>query len=166
MKKLFLIPLIICFISCQSSQNEGKENTETTQNKEDKNATNLINDPRSPNPSSELAVLMRDMWEYADTLKNEIADSTSNNALPNYQTRFKEIHAAIPTDKHTKSPAFDAMTKVMLQKLENVYQNAAENKEQNEQVEGFNLLIKSCLQCHEQQCPGPISKISKLIIKK
>lgn len=162
MKKLFFIPLILCFISCQPSQNEDNKNTETTQNK-DEYKSNLVNDSRSPNPSSELAVLMRDIWEYADTLKSEITDSTSIKSLPNYQTRFVEIHKAIPTDQHTKSPAFDAMAKVMLQKLENVYQN--ENKEHSVQVEGFNLLIKSCLQCHEQQCPGPISKISKLIIK-
>jgi hypothetical protein len=125
---------------------------------------NLINDPRSPNPSSELAVLMRDMWEYADTLKTAIANKNTNS-LSEYRPAFDNILKATPTDEHTKSPAFDAMAKIMLQKLENVYHNAAENKEQSVQVEGFNLLVKSCLQCHEQQCPGPVSKISKLMIK-
>ncbi len=164
MKRLFFISLFLCFsfFSCQSSENEQEK--DTTQNEQDhKSKDNLINDPRSPNPSSELAVLMRDVWEYADTLRNQITDSTSTASLPDYQVRFKEIHAAIPTKSDTKSPAFDAMAAIMLQKLENVYQN--ENKEQSEQVEGFNLFVKSCVQCHEQQCPGPISKISKLIIK-
>jgi len=164
MKRLFFMPLFLCFvfISCQSLQNE-QEKDKTQNQQEHKSKDNLINDPRSPNPSSELAVLMRDMWEYADTLRNQIADSTSTVSLPNYQSRFKEIHAAIPTDSTTKSPVFDAMATIMLQKLENVYQN--ENKEHSVQVEGFNLFVKSCLQCHEQQCPGPVSKISKLIIK-
>ncbi len=164
MKKLFFIPLIFCFISCHFSQSEDKKQAKNIEKKqEDKSTIILISDPRSPNPSSELAVLMRDMWEYADTLKNEVIDSDSINSLPNYQNRFEEIHTATPTDENTKSIAFDAMAKVMLQKLENVYQN--ENKKQSVQVEGFNLLVKSCLQCHQQHCPGPISKISKLMIK-
>ena len=121
----------------------------------------LINDPRSPNPSSQLAVLMRDMWEYADTLKTNILDSTSTS-LPEYRPVFDDVLMVKHTDKTTKTANFDAMAKIMLKKLENVYFNST--KEQDVQIEGFNLFVQSCLQCHEQQCPGPVSKISKLMI--
>lgn len=165
MNKALFILLIFCFYSCNLSEmnkkvtvDKDKEIIKTESRKK------LINDPRSPNPSSELAVLMRDMWEYADTLKTAITNKNTTS-LPKYRPRFTDVLSATPTDEHTKSPAFDAMAKIMLQKLEIVYQNASENKEQSVQVEGFNLFVKSCLQCHEQQCPGPVSKISKLIIK-
>lgn len=173
MKKLLLIPFVFCLYSCNLSETNKKVTVDKdlgvirtenqTESKTDK-TQKLINDPRSPNPSSELAVLMRDMWEYADTLKTAISTNTTTS-LPEYRPAFDNVLTAIPTDEHTKSPAFDAMAKIMLQKLENVYQNANLKKEQSVQVEGFNLLVKSCLQCHEQQCPGPVSKISKLMIK-
>ncbi|PIY11016.1 MAG: hypothetical protein COZ18_04870 [Flexibacter sp. CG_4_10_14_3_um_filter_32_15] len=165
MKKIVFLLSSFFLFSCNLSETNKKVTVDkdkgVIKNEENKN---LINDPRSPNPSSELAVLMRDMWEYADTLKTAIADKNTNS-LPEYRPAFSTIFRATPTDEHTKSPVFDAMAKIMLQKLENVYQNAAENKEQSVQVEGFNLFVKSCLQCHEQQCPGPVSKISKLMIK-
>lgn len=165
MNKVLFILLIFCFSSCNLSEMNKKVTVDKDKGViKPKTDKNLINDPRSPNPSSQLAVLMRDMWEYADTLKTNI--ETNNTAsLPEYRPAFSTIFSATPTDEHTKSPAFDAMAKIMLQKLENVYQNASENKEQSVQVEGFNLFVKSCLQCHEQQCPGPVSKISKLMIK-
>ncbi len=165
MKKILFVLLVFCFYSCNLSETNKKGMIDKDQGviKTD-NSKELINDPRSPNPSGELAVLMRDMWEYADTLKTAITNKNTNS-LPEYRPVFDNLFTANPTDKHTKSPAFDAMAKIMLQKLENVYHNAVENKEQSVQVEGFNLLVKSCLQCHEQQCPGPVSKISKLMIK-
>ncbi|WP_338768684.1 hypothetical protein WAF17_08310 [Bernardetia sp. ABR2-2B] len=164
MNKIVLLLLALCCFSCLS-----KKNKETTVDKEKgviktEKSKNLINDPRSPNPSSELAVLMRDMWEYSDTLKTAISNGNTDS-LPKYVHHFEHILQAEPTDEHTKSPSFDAMAKIMLQKLENVYQNANAKEKQSVQVEGFNLFVKSCLQCHEQQCPGPISKISKLEIK-
>jgi hypothetical protein len=164
MKKILFALLISCFYSCNLSETNKKVtiDKEKVKIEEDKRNLNLIDDPRSPNPSSQLAVLMRNMWEYADTLKTAISINNTSS-LPEYRPAFSTILTAIPTDEHTKSPAFDAMAKIMLQKLENVYQN--QNKQQSVQVEGFNLLVKSCLQCHEQQCPGPVSKISKLMIK-
>ncbi|WP_375561849.1 hypothetical protein ACE193_04675 [Bernardetia sp. OM2101] len=165
MKKVLFILLIFCFYSCNLSETNKKVTIDKDKGIiKTESSKKLINDPRSPNPSSELAILMRDMWEYADTLKTAITNQNTTY-LPEYRPRFTDVLRATPTDEHTKSPAFDAMAKIMLQKLENVYQNAAENKEQSVQVEGFNLFVKSCLQCHEQQCPGPVSKISKLIIK-
>ncbi len=165
MKQILFILLSFFLFSCNLSETNKKVTVDKDLGviKTEK-TKNLINDPRSPNPSSELAVLMRNMWEYADTLKTAIADKNTNS-LPDYRPAFETILTATPTDEHTKSPAFDAMAKIMLQKLENVYQNANLKKEQHVQVEGFNLFVKSCLQCHEQQCPGPVSKISKLMIK-
>lgn len=167
MKKIIIVFLVFCLYSCNFSETTKRVvvNKEKGQAKVENKESNLINDPRSPNPSSELAVLMRNMWEYTDTLKT-IISSKNVNSLPEYRPVFDNVLTAIHTDANTKSPVYDAMAKIMLQKLENVYQNAAENKEQSVQVEGFNLLVKSCLQCHEQQCPGPISKISKLMINK
>ena len=163
MKKIEILFLLFFVFSCTTSENKDKVETIQENTQDNKSKDSFINDPRSPNPSSELAVLMRDMWEYTDTLKTNIV-TQNTTALPDYRSRFAQIHTALPTDEHTKSPAFDAMAKIMLQKLENVYQNS--KKEQSVQVEGFNLLVKSCLQCHEQQCPGPVSKISKLMITK
>ncbi|WP_338792811.1 hypothetical protein [Bernardetia sp. MNP-M8] len=165
MNKILFVLLICCFCSCNLSETNKKETIDKDQVAiKTEDSKKLINDPRSPNPSSELAVLMRDMWEYADTLKTAIVNKNTKE-LPDYLPHFENILGAEPTDEHTKSPAFDAMAKIMLQKLENVYQNASKGKEHSLQVEGFNLFVKSCLQCHEQQCPGPVSKISKLVIK-
>ncbi len=173
MKKIAFILFVFGFCSCNLSEMNKKVMGEKVEHQEEhkgenenkKAQGNLINDPRSPNQSSQLAVLMRDMWEYADTLKTHISDSTSSKPLPEYRPQFDDVLTAIPTDENTKGASFDAMAKIMLQKLDNVYKNENTKKEHKAQVEGFNLLVKSCLQCHEQQCPGPISKISKLMIK-
>ncbi|WP_291722496.1 hypothetical protein [Bernardetia sp.] len=165
MEKVIFVMLVFCLFSCGLNE----RNKEVSVDKEkgilriEENNNHLINDPRSPNPSSELAVAMRNMWEYADTMKMQILDSTSQD-LSEYRSKFDDILIARPTDEHTKKPSFDAMAKIMLQRLDRVYQNTG--KEQSVQVEGFNLFVQSCLQCHQQQCPGPVSKISKLLIPK
>lgn len=109
-----------------------------------------------PNDDSELAWLMRDMYQDGEKIKIAI----QSKQLPeDFREKFKNIHTAIPTDATVKGEVFDASAKVFLQTLDKFY------TEKENQVENFNIVVNACVACHQNYCPGPIKKIKKLAIK-
>ncbi len=109
----------------------------------------------NPNGDSELALLMRKMYDDADAIKKLITDSTGNISKE-YIDELERIHTAIPTDENVKTPEFEAFTKLMIQQANELFANDS-NKTQ-----GFNNLVTRCVECHQRFCPGPIKKIKKL----
>ncbi|TAH17290.1 MAG: hypothetical protein EAZ08_14040 [Cytophagales bacterium] len=111
---------------------------------------------RYPNDDSELAWLMRDMYQDGEKIKMAI----QSKQLPeDFREKFKNIHTATPTDAAVKGEVFDTSAKVFLQTLDKFY------AEKENQIENFNLVVNACVACHQNYCPGPIKKIKKLAIK-
>lgn len=109
-----------------------------------------------PNDDSELAWLMRDMYQDGEKIKTAV----QNKQLPeDFREKFKNIHTATPTDAAVKGEVFDTSAKVFLQTLDKFY------TEKENQVENFNIVVNACVACHQNYCPGPIKKIKKLAIK-
>lgn len=109
-----------------------------------------------PNDDSELAWLMRQMYEDGEKIKLAV----QQKQLPeDFREKFKNIHTATPTDASVKTEVFTTSAKAFEQTLDKFY------TEKGNQVENFNLMVNACVACHQNYCPGPIKKIKKLTIQ-
>ena len=113
--------------------------------------------PINPNGDSELALLMRKMFNDSDSIKKLITNK-QGNITREYIDELVRIHTAIPTDAKVKTPEFDAYTALMINEANALFSN------DTNRVQGFNNLVNRCVDCHKSFCPGPIKKINKLNI--
>lgn len=111
----------------------------------------------NPNGDSELALLMRKMFEDGEDIKALITNN-EGNITEEYIQELERIHTATPTDADVKTPEFEAYTKLMIEEA-NVLFGSDSNR-----VQGFNNLVNRCINCHQSFCPGPIKRIKKLTI--
>jgi hypothetical protein len=149
----FIIPIFIgifsfLFIACG---NEVKQEVITDASLVEVSETN-------PNGDSELALLMRKMFEDGEDIKKLITNN-EGNITEEYIAELEKIHTAIPTDANVKTPEFEAYTKLMIQEANLLFSN------DSNRVQGFNNLVNRCIECHQSFCPGPIKRIKKLTIQ-
>jgi hypothetical protein len=108
-----------------------------------------------PNEDSELTLLMRDMYNYYDSLKVNI----ENGNVPSKFRDFSEIHNAVATKpSKSESPLFKAMSTVYVESADRL------NSSKSNMPKIFNTMIDNCMNCHQQMCPGPMVKIKKLYL--
>ncbi len=110
----------------------------------------------NPNGSSELSLLMRKMYDHAAEVRKGALEKKVQQDFPN---EFLSIYTAKPTDVLTKNASFDPFADGYLYALNNYRSSTGDNV-----VLNYNNLVTSCINCHTQHCPGPISKIKKLLI--
>jgi len=113
--------------------------------------------PINPNGDSELALLMRKMFEEGEDIKALITNN-EGNITEEYISELERIHTAIPTDPDVKTPEFEAYTQLMIEEANTLFSN------DTNRVQGFNNLVNRCIDCHQSFCPGPIKRIKKLTI--
>lgn len=111
----------------------------------------------NPNGDSELALLMRTMFDESMAAKQLIEDG---KPAPNFSEQFVTIHTAKETDPTVRTDEFRALSEVFLKQVELLEQANDENR-----VAAHNNMVASCLACHKAYCPGPMVKIKKLRIK-
>lgn len=110
----------------------------------------------NPNGDSELAIVMRTMMESCKKMKSEIE---GNLPLSPYPETIKTITTATPTDGMIDDRnVFNGFANFHLAALDSMYLPQIDAKVQ------FNHLVKSCVDCHENYCHGPIPAIKKLYI--
>ena len=136
-KYLFIILYTTTFISCSSSNEKDKPS--------------VIIDP---NPTSEMAQLMREMTIELDKIKIRLQN---NEILENNFLDFDLIHEAKVTDESFNKPHIMPMSQAF-QYVVNEF-----NKEPN--IKNYNTIINNCVSCHQLSCQGPLMKINKLTIK-
>lgn len=110
--------------------------------------------PLNPNGDSELALLMRDMFDESDSLKARVVAGQPLSGL----RKYKEIHSAIPTDTTVRGPVFDSFAHAYIQSLRTL--EAADSN----RVFRFNEMVDQCMSCHTEFCPGPRKRIRQLYI--
>ena len=111
--------------------------------------------PVNPNGDSELALLMREMFDEAALLKQRVIDGEKPDGLK----RFEDIHRAVPTDKEVKGPVFDAFAASYIGSIRQL------EAEDSSTVFRFNRMVDQCMNCHTEFCPGPKKRIGQLYIK-
>lgn len=112
----------------------------------------------NPNGDSELAMLMRQLYEGADSVKSLIKQGTGN-VSEDYINSIEECWTATPTDADVKDDQFFAMNDLLMHEAQVLLSSEGNH------VKEFNSMVGRCIDCHNTVCPGPIDRIKKLYIK-
>lgn len=107
--------------------------------------------------SSELAVLMREMFDSSMVRKQQILSGENVNA---YADLFNELHTAEATKVKDNVELFNNFADVFQENMKQVDAAAPGPLKK----EAFNNLVSTCVGCHQNYCQGPIPKIKKLYI--
>lgn len=113
--------------------------------------------PINPNGDSELALLMRNLYFEADSIKKLIVND-EGNISEEFIAELERIHTASPTDPEVKTAEFTAFNELMINEAK-ALKETTDNKK-----EIFNQFVNRCIDCHQVVCPGPIKRIKKLVI--
>lgn len=143
------------FHNCSQQQNPQKEAKKDSLVKPTLNYAKYTDPSTYPNGGSELAVLMREMYDDADLIKKSILNK---ELPPDFRQKFAYLHWASPTDSTTKTEAYPDMAKAFMDNLEALYTE----KDAGKRIKKFDIVIQNCVSCHQSHCPGPIKKIKKL----
>jgi hypothetical protein len=143
--------LATCFWACNSPKEEKKKKETNKVEKTEQKAQ------KYPNKDSELALLMREMWDDSDLMKQSVLEGEMPQ---DFREKFVNIHSAIPTDPDVKTADFKIMGDVLVESMTKL-----QNSEEKDLITNFNVMVTNCIACHQVHCPGPIVKIKKLEIK-
>jgi hypothetical protein len=110
----------------------------------------------NPNGDSELAVLMRDMYDDGMETKRQIL----TGEVPEISVDYHHIRHAEATepekagsnDYKLYAHAYEALTDSLL---------AAAPAERGS---AYQLMVGACMNCHQAMCPGPMVKIKKMYL--
>ncbi len=111
----------------------------------------------NPNGDSELALLMRQMFDESMAAKKLIEEG---KPAPDFSDQFVNIHTAEETDSTVRTEEFRALSELFLSQVEQL-----ESAPEGDRIAAHNNMVASCLACHKVYCPGPMVKIVKLRIK-
>lgn len=117
-----------------------------------KNSSGIIN----PNGDSELALLMRQMFDEGMITKQQIIEGK----VPEIKVEYVKMHTAQATEPaKVARPEYAAFAEACAQAAE-----ALETAEVSQRVEAYQSLVATCMNCHQALCPGPMVKIKKLYL--
>ncbi len=137
MKKLIALLPLCCLLFWQACKTESSK-------------------PLNPNGDSELAILMRQMFEDGERVREQI----KNGQPVDIQVDFEKMMTAKATDP-TKMQGKDyphfALSYVEAMK-------ALRDAPPAEAQDKYSAMVATCMNCHEQSCPGPMVRIKKLTL--
>ena len=108
----------------------------------------------NPNGDSELALLMRLMYDDAMRMKKNIEDGE----IPEMVYSFDKIHTAQATEpEKAASMEYKVFADAYLATLGSI-----ETNDFNKVKTAYSGMVESCMNCHTALCPGPRVKIRKL----
>ncbi len=110
----------------------------------------------NPNGDSELALLMREMYEDGMRTKQQLLDGKQ----PEVKVKYKQLHTAKATEpEKVANPSYAAFAKTYEAAMDSFLFGDAGKK-----VEYYHSMVTSCMNCHSQFCPGPKMKIKKMYL--
>lgn len=112
--------------------------------------------PLNPNGDSELALLMREMVNTTQGIKDSLEKKA---ALPAYPEHFGKIFFAKKTDTTLNKDLFNGLADNYIRSLKYFY-GAGEK----EKIKAYNGMVSACVTCHENFCGGPLKRIKKFIL--
>lgn len=137
--RFLFIVLILGVVACNTSKKEVK----------------IVEEPVMYE-ASEMALLMRSMYEYNKTVKGQIIKGDSLLPFPD---EFLTLHTAVLTDPDERTNEFDSLSNIFLEAQQATFASRPDVAKDH-----FNKSITLCISCHETRCTGPIPKIKKLYI--
>lgn len=126
-------------------------------NQEEKKAEKKVK-ITNPNGMSEMSLIMEEWYDVMLKFSSQLKD---NYVVDNVETiKQNDIYKAKTSKTGVHGKQFDAFADGFFYNF-----NEIENTiSYGEQVAQFNLAVKSCVNCHEQFCPGPMVRIKKLTV--
>ncbi|MEQ8908040.1 MAG: hypothetical protein RIC95_02520 [Vicingaceae bacterium] len=91
----------------------------------------------NPNEDSKLALLMRSMFEEAETIRTQIENS-----------KILSAHATEP--EKVTSPEYKVLAQLYLNQFEELKGTKVKTAEVH-----FKSMIENCMSCHQELCKGP-----------
>ena len=149
MRNNIIITLVILCASIIACNNA---NTNPNQNNNLNTASKIIN----PNGDSELALLMRAMFDDAMQMKAKV--QAGEKAV--CQIPFERIITAEATEpEKAASDAYQAFAAVYLSTM-----NELEKVSTADSPQQYTQMVNNCMACHQALCPGPMVRIKKLFL--
>ncbi len=112
--------------------------------------------PLNPNGDSELAVLMRQMFEDGERIREQI----KSGQPVDIKVDFEKIMTAKATDpKKMQGPEYPHFASAYVEAMK-----ALRDAPPAEAQDKYSAMVATCMNCHEQSCPGPIVRIKKLTL--
>lgn len=132
----FILYLTLTLLACNSNPSK---------------KTNVIN----PNGDSELALLMREMFDKSMEAKKDLENNQSIEAIESFD-HMKVVEATEP--EKANSPLYKSMADSYLASVDAMNDAPASH-------EKFNAMVDNCMGCHQVMCPGPMVKIKRLYLE-
>jgi len=146
----FFLSLVSCFLSC----NNGSIESDLSKN----NRQDLYE-------ASELADKMRDMAVDMEELKLKVnTGSISIKDIDKLISSHSTMSSDEPTDIKEIQPSFQLFSNIYIEQLKELKTIILKQGEISEQILLFNSALTTCVSCHREHCPGPISRIEKIKI--
>ena len=118
--------------------------------------TSCGDQPKSLNPNgdSELALLMREMYDDGMKTKQQLLEGKQ----PEVHVKYKQIHTAKKTETlKVDATSFSSYASAYEAAMDSFIATDASNK-----VAAYQLMVNSCMNCHQIVCPGPKVKIQHM----
>lgn len=144
MRLICYLFFLIFLVSCDSKK---KESVNTP--------PQMIFDVYEP---SEMALLMNEMYDIQDRIKNDILNEIP---LEEFPQDFLKIHTAQLSDFKGRNQNFKAFSHLFVERVEFLFEDSNEILLKQR----YNDVINLCISCHQTECTGPIPRIKKLLIK-
>lgn len=146
----FFLSLVSCFLSC----NNGSIESDLSKN----NRQDLYE-------ASELADKMRDMAVDMEELKLKVnTGSITIKDIDKLISSHSTMSSDEPTDIKEIQPSFQLFSNIYIEQLKELKTIILKQGEISEQILLFNSALTTCVSCHREHCPGPISRIEKIKI--
>jgi 5-methylcytosine-specific restriction endonuclease McrA len=111
--------------------------------------------PLNPNGDTELALLMRAMYDEGMVLKEDLAEGKN---LDLHLKHAKILTAEATEPKKAASPEFKSFADYYLLTVQEL-----KNSKNPDPHKAYDAMVTACMNCHEAMCPGPIVKIKKMV---
>lgn len=135
---LILIGAILIIVSCaKEKKNQDKE-------------------PLMMRETSELAIMMEQMYVFNDSVKGQILGGEEISKLP---FELQELHTLEMTDRFERDDNFNKFSVVFEKYQKQLYTTTSDSLRTV-----YNNVIQTCIACHQTSCTGPIPRIKKLLI--
>lgn len=110
----------------------------------------------NPNGDSELAILMRDMFDEGMLVKQSVI----NGADPEMKLPYHHINTATPTEAGKNAS-------IEYQLFAKAYEASVErfkNSSDADRPAAYQNMVDNCMNCHNSICPGPMVRIRKMYL--
>lgn len=156
-----IILILFAISACTNSQNLDEKLSNKTDSTSIKDSsaqaatcsTKPIKDPNHPKP---MALMMRQMAAFADSMRLDLINGKS---LDESKYPLLHFHLVEPTDPEVLKPSFYENARQFQMSWKALF------KQKHPDKTGYNAVIAKCIQCHQEYCSGPLKRIHKLTIE-